>query len=790
MVSLDDKSGVRIMIVEDERLVAEDLTLRLKGMGYADCRLTAYGEGALEMIEAEPPDIVLMDIVLKGAMDGIEAAEAIRNRWGIPVVFLTAHADQQRIDRAKSTYPFGYILKPFQDRELNVVIQMAIYAARAEADRRRTAEELRRSEERFRTFFNTSQAGFLIWDAGAPVRFQAVNESLAAMNGRPAAEHIGRTIAEVFDDPNVARDHEEFLRQLIRSKTVATLESSGQCQDGRQVDYIAQYFPLLDREGAVEAIGGIVLDITQRRRAEEALKESENRLRAVVESLNEGVIFQDAAGEILTWNHSAETIFGIRAGEALGLTSVDYDWRLVNEDGTDCPGEMHPSMITLRTGRALQGEIRGIRHPDGSYTWLSVNTRPVFKPGQDEPYAVTISFSDITAWKKAEQVRDELEVQLRQAQKMEAVGTLAGGVAHDFNNLLQAINGYTQLLLLNKKAGDPGHLELREILKAGQRASDLVRQLLAFSRKAGIDRRPLDLNDLVRQVEKLFKRTIPKMIQVDLQLADDLRTVEADPVQIEQVLLNLGSNAADAMPDGGRLVIETGNVVLDEDYCRCHLGASPGDYVCLKVTDSGMGMDKEMLDHIFEPFFTTKEVGKGTGMGLASVYGIVKTHGGYIMCYSEPGQGAVFRVYLPAVDQMVDDDSESEEPRLPGGTERILLVDDEEPIRKFAVQVLERFGYTLLTASSGEDALQVYRAIKDSIDLVILDLGMPGMGGHKCLAELLRQDPSARVLIASGYSMEGHAKKALESGAAGYIGKPYQVMDLLTQVRAVLDEEE
>ena len=398
--------------------------------------------------------------------------------------------------------------------------------------------------------------------------------------------------------------------------------------------------------------------------------------------------------------------------------------------------------------------------------------------------------TDITQFKDLQKRQANAEEQLRQAQKMEAVGTLAGGIAHDFNNLLQAINGFAQLLLMDKSEQDPDWQGLTAIHKAGKRASDLVRSLLLFSRKAGIQQKPLELNLEIERARKVLERIIPKMVDIEIHPGGHLWRLMADPVQIEQIILNLGTNAADAMPDGGVLSFETSNLTLDSDYADRRIDAEPGRYVLLTVSDTGKGMDEETIEHIFEPFYTTKEIGKGTGLGLASVYGIVKSHGGRISCYSEIGQGASFKIYFPAMDllenEVEEEDAEAPKP-LKGGSETILLVDDEEAIIGSAGQALKRYGYTVMTASNGEEALEVYSANSGAIDLVIMDLGMPGMGGHKCLRELLQIDAAARVMIASGYSINGQVKKTLEAGAVGYVGKPYQLADLLRKVREALD---
>jgi CheY-like chemotaxis protein len=372
---------------------------------------------------------------------------------------------------------------------------------------------------------------------------------------------------------------------------------------------------------------------------------------------------------------------------------------------------------------------------------------------------------------------------------MEAVGTLAGGIAHDFNNLLQAVQGYAELLLLSRGKKEPGYQELHEISRAAKRGGELTRQLLTFSRKEESRLRPIDLNREVMDVRELLLRTIAKMIEIKLHLAVELKSINGDPGQIEQVLMNLAVNAKDSMPDGGKLVIETENVLLDEEYCKKHVEVRSGEYVLLTVSDTGHGMDQQTLEHIFEPFFTTKEVGEGTGLGLATVYGIVKGHGGFILCNSKPGEGTTFKVYFPAIEphgaSVVMKDV-TIPPR--GDGEVILVVDDEDFIRDLGEKILTGYGYQVLTASDGENALEIYGKERGRIDLVLLDLIMPGMGGGRCLESLLEIDPQAKVLIASGYSPGGPTRKALDAGAHGFVRKPYEVRDLLRVVQETLDQ--
>jgi signal transduction histidine kinase/ActR/RegA family two-component response regulator len=418
------------------------------------------------------------------------------------------------------------------------------------------------------------------------------------------------------------------------------------------------------------------------------------------------------------------------------------------------------------------------------------------KDGKIVPFELSISLlkdrnhrtvGSVCVARSLEQQRN-LQGQLLHAQKMEAIGTLAGGIAHDFSNVLQAVQGYAQLLLMGADQGQPGCVELQEIVSAAKRGAELTKRMLTFSRKVESKRRPLCLNHEVEQVRKLLERTIPKMIEIELRLAEGLRVVNADPVQMQQMLMNLAINAKDAMPEGGRLLIETKNVSLDEEYCQAHVGATPGEYVLLTISDTGHGMDRKTLTRIFEPFFTTKEPGKGTGLGLAVVYGVVKSHDGHIMCYSEPGEGTIFRIYLPVIERGVEV-AESREAEAPvrGGSEVILLVDDEQSVLRLGERIFKSSGYTVLTAVDGESALEIYRQHREWIRLVILDLIMPGMGGKRCLEELVKVNPEVRVVIASGFSADGDERRLVAAGAKGYVNKPYDVNRVLRVVRTVLD---
>jgi len=520
-----------------------------------------------------------------------------------------------------------------------------------------------------------------------------------------------------------------------------------------------------------EANDQLSAEIADRKRIEEALRESEEKYRSLVDHANDAIfIAQD--GMVKFPNPSTLAL--------TGYSEEDYA-------NTPFMNLIHPEdqeMVIERYNQRLRGEdvpspyAFRIINKAGEEMWVHLNA--VLTEWEKRP-AILCFIRDITSHKR-------LEVQFQQAQKMEAVGTLAGGIAHDFNNLLQSVLGYTEILLMNKQVRQYASNDLEEIKRAAKRGAELTQQLLTFSRKIESKLRPMDLNQEVVQVQKILQRTIPKMIEVELSLDGDLKPINADPAQVEQVLINLAVNARDAMPEGGKLIIRTHNVTLDWEFCKNRLGLKPGDYVELTVSDTGHGMDEETLKNIFDPFYTTKDVGKGTGLGLAMVYGIMKSHEGYIDCESKPNEGTTFKIYFQVVEREKVTEELKEDEEVKGGSETILLVDDEKPIRDFGEQIFSRFGYTVLPVSDGESALNLYQEKKDEIDLVILDLIMPVMGGKKCLEWLLQINPNVKVIISSGYSPEETVKEVLEKGAKNFVNKPFNMKEMLQVVRKVLDE--
>jgi two-component system cell cycle sensor histidine kinase/response regulator CckA len=540
--------------------------------------------------------------------------------------------------------------------------------------------------------------------------------------------------------------------------------------------------PLRNVKGEIIAGIEVVRDITERKLAEEALERLHRQNELILNSTAEGILGLDMQGNITFVNRAAAEMIGREIDELIGLSHHDTVHHS-KPDGSPYPKQECPICAGIKDGTAR--DITGYEtfwKKDGTSLPVEYVSNPIREQG--ELVGLVTTFRDITE-------RRKLEDQLFQAQKMEAVGRLAGGVAHDFNNLMTAVIGNADLALMQLGADDPVREGLMGIKEAGRRASALTGQLLAFSRKQLLEPRVLDLNVVIKETEKMLRRVIEENVELKTVLAPDLSRVEADPTQIVQVIMNLAVNARDAMPHGGKLTIETANIELDEAYARGH-GAElkPGPYVMLVITDTGVGMDEQTQSHIFEPFFTTKEKGKGTGLGLATVYGIVKQSGGFIWVYSEPGQGTTFKIYLPRAE------AEAEalpKERVPTeeltGSETILIVEDDDSVRNLARRVFQRYGYTVLEAKGGEDALRVSTQHAGPIHLVLTDVVMPGMSGRE-LAEKLQTDwPEMKVLYMSGYMDNAIARHGILEPGTKFIHKPFTPESLARKLREVLEED-
>ena len=520
--------------------------------------------------------------------------------------------------------------------------------------------------------------------------------------------------------------------------------------------------------------------LTKRRQADDALRESEEKYRTILESIEEGYFETDLKGNLTFFNTPFCKILGYPPDQLRGMNTRQY--------------------MTAETAERMEGMSERLREnglpesatdydvirPDGDKVMLELSySLRVDSDGR--PIGFRGVLRDVSERKKTEEEKHKLEIQLQQAQKMESIGTLAGGIAHDFNNILMGIQGNASLMLLKINSEHPNHEKIKNIEQYVQNGTALTKQLLGFARRGKYLVKATDLNEIIDKSSSLFART-RKEIQVHTNLTDAIWAAEVDRGQIEQVLLNLYVNAWQAMPEGGELYLNTENIILDGSYVKPYK-VVPGRYVKITVTDTGVGIDRETQKRIFEPFFTTKEMGRGTGLGLASVYGIVKSHGGYINVYSELDRGTTFTIYLPASkkEAAADDDMSA---AITKGTGTILLIDDEQMILEVGRELLEELGYTVLPVLGGQDAIDVFKKKQDKIDLVIMDMIMPGMSGSETFGRLKEIKPDARILLSSGYSIDGQATKILRRGCDGFIQKPFNMNQLADKVHKILKVED
>jgi PAS domain S-box-containing protein len=629
----------------------------------------------------------------------------------------------------------------------------------------RMVEELRESEERFRRSFSVSPVAMTLteWRTG---RIIDANESLVRMLGYGREELIGRTSIELGLWIDVA-ERDRMVKAIeaevpFRGREVRLRTRSG------EIRYVLDSVEPLQL-GGERVLLSVFEDVTERKRGEEALRASEERYRLLFENNPQPIwVFDGKTLAFLAVNEAACRHYGYSRDEFLGMTIEDIR-----------PAEDVAALHHLLKTEARAYQESGIwrhRKKDGTVIEVEIASSPIEFGGRP---AQLVLAQDVTE-------RRQLEQKLRQAQKMEGIGQLAGGIAHDFNNLLTAILGYSDLLATQVGEQSP-HLEsIDEIRKAGERAASLTRQLLAFSRRQVLELRVLEVSALVADLKKMLGRLIGEDIELVTAHDPSAGRIRADAGQIEQVLMNLVINARDAMPGGGRITIETAGVELDETYARTHVTVRPGNYVMIAVTDTGTGMTAETRSHVFEPFFTTKG-GKGTGLGLATVYGIVKQSGGYIWVYSEPGRGTSFKIYLPAVEEAADK-LRAARPRSPArGTETVLLVEDEESVRTLSRTILEANGYTVLEAESPEEALAIARDHPRTIHLLLTDVVMPEMGGPDLASRIGAIRPRMKVLYMSGYTDHAVFRQgALKKGQI-FLQKPFTPGDLARRVGKALE---
>ncbi len=649
-------------------------------------------------------------------------------------------------------------------------LRTAVTFWRGKADElRRSEQALRESEALTRSVVYSAVDGIITIDEQGLIR--SFNPAAENLFGFAADEVLGGNVSVIIPSP-WREEHDSYIQRYLTTHTRRIIGI------GREVVALRKDGTTFPAELAISEMvlqdrrifTGIVRDITQRKQAEEAIREANETLRAVIETSPLAICVTDLQGHVKSWNAAAEKIFGWTEAEVLGerfpiVPDNEWDNFLAGLDAAS-------------RGETYAGVERRRMTKSGASIDISIWNAPL-RNREGEITGILSLIADVTHHRRLEQ-------QVRQATKMEAIGRLAGGVAHDFNNILTVITGYAEMLA-ERAAGDEEFAgDVTEVLKAADHASALTNQLLVFSRHRVRTPESLNLNDVVARLEKMLRRVIGEDVALVTHVAPEVSSIRADPAQVEQVIINLAVNARDAMPDGGTLTIETADVELDASYARTHMGVAPGRYVMLAVSDTGTGMAPETRSRLFEPFFTTKERGKGTGLGLSTVYGIVKQCNGEIWVYSELGRGSTFKIYLPIVDGKPADPLSREEPEAAaGGAETVLLVEDESGVRKLVGSVLAGQGYEILETGDPLEALRICEEYREPIHLLLTDVVMPNMSGRELADRAVKLRPDLRVLYMSGYT--DHV--ILHHGIAGtpFIQKPFTPGALTRKIREVLD---
>ncbi|MFO1512550.1 MAG: PAS domain S-box protein [Verrucomicrobiota bacterium] len=640
-------------------------------------------------------------------------------------------------------------------------------------ERKRAEEAVRRSEHQYANLVNNIEG--IVWEAdprtlemkfvsfqaqrilGYPVEEWTANQKFWEDHLHP--EDRDQAVAHRCEQAQRGESHDAQYRMLAA--------------DGRVV-WIQDFVTVVVEQGKPLILRGVQVDITQRKEAEAKLRKNEELFRSLIENASDLITVLNNRGVIRFQSPSSERIIGYKAEQMVGQNCLDY---IYPEDVSRIRKALEQTLIN--PGMQIPAEVR-FRHQNGE--WRTIQAMGKSIPGQAEDGFVVVNSRDITETRK-------LEEQFRQSQKMEAIGQLAGGVAHDLNNILTVVHMQLDLL----KHGEPlSAVQLESVVdieKASRRAADLTRQLLMFSRRQAAQKTNLDLNAVVTNITKMLQRILGEDVGMHISYAPQPLPVHADTGMMEQILMNLAVNSRDAMPDGGRLVIETSFVEFDEFAAAQRAQGRPGRFACLSVSDTGRGIPKEILPRIFEPFFTTKDVGKGTGLGLATVFGILQQHNGWINAYSEVDRGTTFRIYLPLLAVTADpEESQPSAGAMRGGHETILLVEDEQSLRVLTRNVLTRLGYRVLEATTGVTALEVWREHRDQIRLLLTDLVMPdGMTGRELAEQLVEADPKLKVIYTSGYSRDIAGNNFTLQDGVNFLSKPFQAAKLAQTVRNCLD---
>ncbi|HEX9829521.1 MAG TPA: PAS domain S-box protein, partial [Bacteroidota bacterium] len=659
---------------------------------------------------------------------------------------------------------------PLYDAQGRVIGSIGIHADITA--RKKTEEALRQAEEKYHAIFEHAMIG--IFQTTPDGRFLTANPAIARMLGYASADELIRSRTDIARQGYVdSQRREEYKRLIEQHGSVMGFEYEVYCKDGSTIWISEDSRAVRDAHGKLLYFEGYFVDIKERKLAEAALLQQSAYFRQLFESSPSAIVLRDKYGNVLDVNAAFTNMFQFTPEEVQGRSLVNLI----------VPAERKEEVEELAKRRS-RGEIIQLetvrKRKDGSLVEVALTAYPIVIEG--EQVGVFTIYVDASE-------RKRLEEQLRQSQKLESLGTLAGGIAHDFNNILGIILGH--ITLLERMPSDPGKVaaSTKAITQASHRGASLVQQLLTFARKADVLVESVRVNEIVREIEKLLKETFPKIIDVKFQLGEGLPSIAADATQVHQVILNLCVNARDAMlPAGGTLTITTG-LVPGEHVQQKLPAAENKTYLDLSISDTGTGIDEATRSRIFEPFFTTKELGKGTGLGLSTVYGIVQYHGGEIDVETVLGKGTTFHVYFPihTTVEKRDESIEESTDEAPGGTETILLVEDEDMLRELATIVLQMKGYTVLTARDGDEGLNVFQQHRNTIALVLSDMGLPKLGGYDMFKEMKKLNPGLRAVLASGYIEPGVKSDIFNAGVIDFIQKPFKPAVLLNKIRRALD---
>ena len=767
----------KILIVDDDPQLRKTLSDILAAKG-CEATVTATGKEALDSVVEKKPDVALIDLRL-GDMSGLDVIKGIREcSPDTECILITGHASQASAIEAVNLGAYSYIQKPYNVDQLLLTIRRAIETKMSE-------QELQESRRRMTTLMSNLPGMAYRCKNTPDWTMEFVSDGCEPLTGykpEDLIENARISYAEIIhpeDRSGIWRGTQETLKDKKPFHLVYRIVTAG----SREKWVWEQGRGIFGTKGNLIALEGFITDITDRKIAEQRERDAMALLRLAMESADEGVWEWNSKTDLITFDEIALRMLGYEPD----MPNKKSGWWFSQVHPDDRP-LMENAYAAYISGESSKYSVEfRLRRKDGGYAWISSNARIVTSDHEGRPLLVAGIHRDITERKRNEEEREKLRNQLVQSQKMESIATLAGGIAHDFNNILSSIIGFTELTLDDVEKGSIIEENLQEVYSAGKRARDLIRQFLTFARQSEEKLRPVQIDTIVKEVLKFIRSSIPTTIEIKQNIESD-SLIMGNPTQVHQILMNCCTNAAYAMEDdGGVLEVTLKDVVIADNPTMSPVELKPGDYVELKISDTGVGIPSDILDSIFEPYFTTKAAGEGTGLGLAVVHGIVESYGGKIMVDSSRGRGTSFTIYLPVVKKQYKQTVYSAQ-SLPRGKERILFVDDEDQIANISGQILKRLGYSVTTCTSSMEAYELFRKKPDDFDLVITDMTMPNMTGDRLAVELMKIRPDIPVILCTGYSKKISDKTVSKIGVKALAYKPIAKADLAKTIRNVLDE--